>query len=499
MFCAWWLSFGALTVSATLRMATPFTDGAVLQRERTVPVWGDAAPGETVTVSFGEYKGTAVADAKGVWRVELLAMKASKAGRELVATGADGKSIMAKDVLVGEVWMCAGQSNTECPVWGENPRFRDGQGALTISMTVKPYVRFVKVKRQSRDRPATFARVCWKRMVPEEMVYKPELPLPSAMGCYFALELANALDVPIGLIDTSWGGTRIEPWTPQSGFESVKDLELERTWEFLPRERFVNGFKVNGIRSYHQQPCALWNGMVASFAPMAVRGMIWYQGCNNAGEPERYCSKMHALYNGWAKEFANPDLSFYFVQLAPYKSDWHRIQEAQARFAAEEPHAAMSVIGDVGNIDDVHPNEKRTVAKRLAAHALKRDYGYDWVEDESPTLKDWKIEGGAFKLMFNHAKQFYVYNPDRSLTTGFEVCGADGVWKPAEIANFLETKDRSGKPIREGSVDGTTLIVVSKEVSEPKRLRYLHSAPWFANLYNEASLPMGPFHIGDGE
>ena len=487
---------------AAVRMATPFTDGAVLQRDRAVPVWGSAAPGETVTVSFGGQTKRATADAEGAWRVDLDPLKASKEGRELVATGKDGKPVAAKDVLVGEVWMCAGQSNTDCPIWGPRPRYRDGQGSLTISMTVKPWVRLVKVPRLPLDRPAAFTRICWKRMTPEDLAPEPHVARPSAMGYCFALELANALDVPIGLLDASWGGTRIEPWTPQSGFESVEGLESERTWEFLPKEKFVNGFKVKGVGSYHQQPTALWNGMVAPLAPMAIRGMIWYQGCSNAGAPDRYCAKMHALYNGWTKEFANPDLSLYFVQLAPYAyrpggGDLVGLQLAQAQFAAEEPHAAMAVIGDVGNVWDIHPNDKRTVARRLAAHALKRDYGYDWMEDESPTLRDWKIEDGAFRLTFDHAKQLYVYNMDKSLTTGFEVCGTNGVWRPADVQNFQVTTNRFNKPVSEGTVAGTTLVVAAKDVPEPKKLRYLHSSPWFANLYNEASLPIGPFRIGE--
>ena len=177
---------------------------------------------------------------------------------------------------------------------------------------------------------------------------------------------------------------------------------------------------------------------------MACRGFIWYQGCHNAGEYQRYCAKMHALYNGWAKEFQNPDLKLYFVQLAPWgNAGIANIQMAQAKFAAEEKNAAMAVINDVGNLTDIHPNDKRTVAKRLAVHALKRDYGWDFLRDNSPTLKSWKIEGDKFILSFNDAQGWYVYNHtmgDQSV--GFELAGADGVFKPARLVNVKKVEHR---------------------------------------------------------
>ena len=207
---------------------------------------------------------------------------------------------------------------------------------------------------------------------------------------------------------------------------------------------------------------------------------------------------MHALYNGWAKEFQNPDLKLYFVQLAPWgNAGIANIQMAQAKFAAEEKNAAMAVINDVGNLTDIHPNDKRTVAKRLAAHALKRDYGWDFLHDNSPTLKSWKVEGDKFILSFNDAQGWYVYNHtmgDQSV--GFELAGADGVFKPARLVNAKMTPHyRTKKPEFRGVVEGKDLIVAADGVKEPKKLRYLFSAPWFGGLYNEVCLPLGAFEI----
>jgi sialate O-acetylesterase len=156
----------------------------------------------------------------------------------------------------------------------------------------------------------------------------------------------------------------------------------------------------------------------------------------------------------------------------------------------------MAVINDLGNLHDIHPNEKEMVAKRLALHALKRDYGFDKIEDRSPTLKSWKIEGDKFVLSFDNAKSFYVYNPNRSMSNGFEIAGADGVFKQAKIVNAVESK-RNGKTVYNGLLAGSQIVVAAEGVKEPKKLRYLYSAPWFGSVYNQVNLPLGAFHIGD--
>jgi len=495
----------ALPAFAKIELGTPFSDGMVLQREREVPVWGKAAPGSKVTVAFADGEASAVACAKGCWKVMLPAMEASKKSRTLTVTESEPgwlwdnelDTVEVKDVLVGEVWMCAGQSNTDCPIWGGSPRYRDGWGAMTLTSTVKPFVRLVKTPLVASAEPRYGYRAQWMKMTPDMFAaFQKGTRMPSAMGYYYALELANALDIPVGLVDSSWGGTNIDAWTPRSGYAGIEGLDTEKNWKMVVQKDWKKENAKGPVGSWIQQPTALWNGMVAAYAPMAVRGFIWYQGCHNAGEWPRYAAKMHALYNGWAKEFRNPDLKLYFAQLAPWGYDGiANIQMAQAKFDAEEKNAGMAVINDVGNLSDIHPNDKRTVAKRLALHALKRDYGFETVRDNSPTLKSWKVEGNKFVLSFNDAEGWYVYNPDRSVQTGFEVCGADGKWVPAKILNLAGNKNRQGKIEYQGPVKGAELEVAADGVTAPKRLRYLHSRPWFGCLYNEACLPLGAFEI----
>ena len=483
----------AFAAQAKVKLAAPFTDGMVLQREMPVRVWGTADAGEKVKVIFGDASVDAVADASGRWLVELPAMKACKTGRTLAVN-----DIRVSDVLVGEVWMCAGQSNTDCPVWGQSPRYRDAWGSMMLMTTDRPLVRLVKTPKAMALEPKLDIKVEWMKMTPALWnAWKSGKAMPSAMGYYYALELANALDIPIGLVDSSWGGTNVDTWTPRSGYKGLSGLDVERDWKMVPQKDWKPSMAKGPIGAAHKQTSALWYGMVAAYTPMSVRGFIWYQGCSNSREPERYANKMQALYNGWATEFKNPDLSLYFVQLTPWGfNDIALIQEAQAKFAAAERNAAMAVINDVGNLKDIHPCDKRTVAKRLSLHALKRNYGWKHVQNESPTLKSWKVEGNKFVLSFNDADGFYVYNADRSLTTGFEVCGADGAWKPAKIVNFKASL-RNGKKSYLGTVEGKDLIVEAEGVAAPKKLRYLYSAPWFGALYSEAGLPVGAFHIGD--
>ena len=494
-----------LSASAKIELATPFSDGMVLQRGMEVPVWGKAEPGRKVTVEFAGNSVSAIACPGGCWKVKLPTMEASKESRVLTVTESESgwlwdtalETVEVKDVLVGEVWMCAGQSNTDCPIWGGSPRYRDGWGAMTLTSVKKPFVRLVKTPLVASVEPRYGYKAEWMKMTPEMYdVFKKGGRMPSAMGYYYALELANALDIPIGLVDSSWGGTNIDAWTPRSGYAGLQGLDAERDWKIIPQNDWKPENTKGPIRGWIQQPSALWNGMVAAYAPMACRGFIWYQGCHNSGEYERYANKMHALYNGWATEFANPGLKLYFVQLAPWGyAGIANIQMAQAQFAAEEKNAAMAVINDVGNLQDIHPNDKRTVAKRLSLHALRRDYGWDSIRDNSPTLRSWRIDGDKFVLSFDDAEGWYVYNPDRSVNVGFEVCGTNGVWKAASIVNLLESKDGKGKPVFRGPVNGKDLIVASDEVKEPVKLRYLHSSPWFGALYNDVCLPLGAFAI----
>jgi sialate O-acetylesterase len=489
-------ALAAVSLSAEVKLAGPFADGMVLQRDRKVPVWGTASAGAVVKVDFAGIEVTAKAAADGSWRADLPPMKVSREGRVLAVREEGGNAVSVGDVLVGDVWFVAGQSNTEFPLCSENPHFSDRNGAAIAQKTHMPLVRFChqsSYKMSVEPKREVSKPVKWLRFNPVNLMSPPSF---SAMACYFAIHVHGATGIPLGLVGTYWGGTGIDPWTPREGTASRPDLKDILDWKAslswdgkTPKSLWRHNRVVD-------QPALLWNEMVNPWCPYAMRGLLWYQGCTNAREYDRYVSKMHALYHGWSTKFENPDMKFYFVQLAPWGfEDIALMQEAQAEYERQEPNSAMAVISDLGNLKDIHPNEKGTVGLRLALHALKRDYGFDDIQDNSPTLRSWKIENDAFRLEFNDSKRLYIYNYDFSDITPFEIAGEDGVFKPAKIANLHFTKHKNGRKEYRGGIDGNFLLVRAEGVKAPKRLRYLYSKPWHATVYNEVNLPLGAFHI----
>ena len=470
---------------AALEFGTPFSDGAVLQRDRKVPVWGIASPGAEVTVAFAGNSFKTAADEKGGWRVDLPPMPASKESRVLSAVSG-GEKAEARDILVGEVWFASGQSNMECPIWGTRPRYRDGKGSLVTQMTRLPCVRFAKNQRAWNAKPARRLKAVWCKMTPEnftaEKTMKSGNPSTlSAVAYYFARELYLALDVPVGIVDSSWGGTNIDAWTPRAGYEGC-DPSIAATATRPVKEKPEPEELKAPVSKPWQQPTVLWNGMVESWAPMAMRGFIWYQGCHNSDHPESslYCAKMHALYNGWSRRFENPGLKLYFCQLAPYRKPWMQIIAQQTKFINEEKNAGMAVLADAGNFFDIHPNDKETVAKRLAALALKRDYGFSSIDPEPPVVKNVTAKGHRIFIEFD--KDVYIYNNDFSGKALFEVAGADGKWAPATVEGF-KSQAHLGKRI----------CLSSKHIKSPAKVRYLYIPPFTGSVFGENSIPLAAF------
>ena len=509
-FAAVVVAVAAFPLFAEIEMGAPFTDGAVLQRGMKVPVWGKVMPPMSkklrkVRVEFAGQEKVAVVGAVGTWRVDLDPMEASKESRTMkvsqLETGFFFDSIIetveVKDVLVGEVWFASGQSNMECPIWGNHTRYRDMKGGLMTTMTYLPNIRYVKSQHKWSVKPVELSAK-WRKFTPESLqrFHREDggagVEL-SAVAFYYARELYLALDVPIGILDASWGGSNIDAWTPRSGYEGC-DESIRETAEYPVKSDWkAETDRIGPINRAHQQPTVLFSGMVASYAPMAMRGFIWYQGCHNNGEPQLYCAKLHALYNGWSREFENPGLKLYIVQLAPWTHSWLGICMAQTQFCAEEENAALAVTADVGNFDDVHPNDKEIVSKRLAVHALKRDYGFAIPEDDSPVLKSASFADGKATLAFDNVKDWYVYAQDFSRKPAFELAGADGKWQEAKVLNYRKHKDNDGKESDTDYIDGAEIVLSSEGVPEPVKVRYMGKPRTFGSLYNEASLPLGPF------
>lgn len=479
-----------------LELGAPFADGMVLQRGRPVPVWGCAAPGEKVSVVFAGSRVAARADAEGKWRADLPPLVASKEGRELVVS-AGGERRVLRDVLAGEVWLASGQSNMECAIWNAtNMRFRDREGGLLVQYVSRPFVRFCEV---STERHAVRPRTRWERPARWQPIDRGNVVMGSRKGLsavayYFALELYATLDIPVGIVVAVKGASNIDAWTPRAGLATRPDLK--DLLDFPVKEEIDPKLRRWPFSESANQPTVLWNSMLSPLVPMALRGAIWYQGEQNSTEPGRYASRMHALYDGWKAAFENPSLSFLFVQIPPWGDPGiAAIQEAQAKFADEEPNAGMAVVNDLGNLKDIHPNVKGPVGRRLAALALQRNYGYKDLVADAPKPMGWRqLDGGRVEMSFSHVKSWYVYNDDRSMATGFELRDADGRWHKAELANMgLWKNPKTGEVVQTGFIGESRLVVASPDVPQPTGVRYLHSAPWYGSLHAETSLPLGAF------
>ena len=499
------IAFAAVSASAAIRLAGPFTEGAVLQRQRPVPVWGRALPGSTVKVAFAGEERSAVADQDGKWRVDMPAMEACREGRTLAVRefGKDEPekavdAVEVKDVLVGEVWFVSGQSNTELPLVG-GPHWGDRNGHLMAQKTRLPLVRYCNYGYKVADTPQEFParQIVWRKFIPENLM---ESNAFSALGFYYGLELYNALQIPVGLVGVYWGGTEIDAWTPREGLATRPDLKDAYEWPVSMKWDGKNPKSIWSHNRVKDQSSVIWNAVVNPFCPYATRGFIWYQGEANAKRSERYASQMHALYNGWAKKFENSDLKLYFVQLAPYgkyatDETLAKIWEAQSQFAREEKNAAIAIINDIGNINDIHPNEKGLIGTRLALHALKRDYGFGDIPADAPVLRRCVADGRTVKMDFSDATGWWLYNADWSVDVGFELAGADGEWKPARLVNTVNGLAASTPWKTKGAVDGGgTLVIEAEGVESPVRVRYLRERRWSGHLYStDSGLPLGPF------
>ena len=495
-------------VEAKVTPAAIFTDHMVLQREMPVPVWGMADAGEKVTVSFAGQTLETTADEKGNWMVKLTPLATNATPQVLTIN-----DISLQDVLVGEVWLCSGQSNMEMPMWTDRARWRNIDGDKHCANGANPLIRMARMSPRRWEKfPRKDFPISWAALDADNAQSF------SAVSFFFGHELQAKLDIPIGLITSHWGGTRIEPWTPPCGFDSIpelkdiayrvnaklpsrpeykeaaqKTIEAYRQWldaftmasangaELLPPPEYPEALKpaIN-----HQQPTVLYNAMIVPFVPFAFRGAIWYQGCSNRGDDMLYCHKMQALFNGWKEVFQNPSMSFYFVQLAPYRYGGDpealpRMWEAQSAFEkANEPKVGMAVINDIGDYGDIHPHNKGPVGKRLADFALARDYGFKDIQPDFPRHTTFKNDGNKLVVSFEHVKRWKIEGD--APIADFQVAGIDGSFKPAQV-----------------TIQGTDLVLSSPDVKRPRAARYLWNQTVTGRLFNENGLPLTAFRVAE--
>lgn len=450
----------ASAAHAEVKFPSIIGEGMVLQRNREVPIWGWDDPGTTVTVEMAGATVSAQADDQGRWLVHLPAMEAG-GPHTLTVKGTNSRSL--GNVLVGEVWLCSGQSNMEFTV---NRVVNAGEEQAAANF---PEIRHIKIPHVPAAEPQQDVRSQgWQATTPETVGNF------TAVGYFFGRTLHQELGVPIGLIGSNWGGTRIEPWTPPEGFQHVPALSnIADNLENFPSKN--NEGAIN-----HQSPLALYNGMIAPLVPYAIRGAIWYQGESNNGEGMLYYEKMKALIDGWRTVWNDPEMPFYFVQLAPYRynnrdpESLPGIWEAQTA-ALAVPHTGMAVTVDIGNVRDIHPTNKQDVGKRLALWALAETYGREDLVYSGPLYKSMKVEGNAIRLQFDHVGSGLVSRDGQPLSN-FTIAGEDG--------NFVDAK---------AEIDGDTVVVHADGVTTPRAVRFAWDQEAEPNLSNQEGLPASPF------
>lgn len=492
------LLVACLGLRAEVKLHPIFSDHAVLQRDRSIPVWGTATDGEKVTVEFAGQRRTAVAK-NGHWMVNLRPLPANATGSTLRASG-PASQVEIQDVVVGEVWVASGQSNMEWPM--SRSHHPDGD----INASSNPHLRlFTVTKRRSADvlTDLDYARHGWVTASPETVRNF------SAVGYYFGRDLVAALgNVPVGVIHTSWGGSPAEAWMRLAALEAdpeyrakiVEPYSTSRAnwetavadWEQRKTEAEAKGTAFAEGRPWQPwQPGELYGGMLANIIPYGIRGAIWYQGESNAGRAWEYRRLFADMIRNWRKDWGQGDFPFYAVQLAPWdknrkrdwstitaeigESDWAQLREAQNHVAETLPNVEIAVITDVGDKDDIHPAKKAPVGARLARLAREQVYG-EKIVGHGPRLKSAKFNGSEAHLTFSDTGAG-LKSLDGTPLVGFIVAGADQKWHPAQA-----------------TIQGDRQVVVRSEaVPRPVAVRYGWNDHPVVNLANSEDLPASPF------
>lgn len=491
----------AIAAFCDVRLPDVIASSMVLQQGHTVPIWGTADPGETVTVSFGKQKKTAVADANGKWRVDLGPMSSNATPQAMIITGKNKFEL--SDILVGEVWLVAGQSNMQRLLR------ETANGDAVQAAANHPQIRLFNVRREVGFKRSGQRIAEWAACTPQSVAEF------SAVGYYFAVELENDLKVPIGMINSSWGGSQAEAWTPVEYLNDNPDLKptVDRTKIWDEERPRVRTEYAEAIRKWREQadkqraagarpspspgvPDALrdyriassiYDGMIAPLIPFAIKGAVWYQGESNEARAEQYNILLPVMIRAWRERWGERNFPFGIIQLPNYRAvkaepedaPWSFIREAQRRTVMDVPNTGLIVTVDIGEANDIHPKNKLDVGRRSAWWALADVYHRN--APKSPLLTKAEMKGFKVILTFeNVGKGLKIKDGDQ--LNEFAIAGVDKKWFWADA-----------KIIGRNKVE-----VSSQSVNEPKAVRYaFNSDPRHPNLINDAGLPASPFRTDD--
>ena len=441
-----------------------FGHNMVLQRNKPLNVWGKASVGEQVSVQFaGQYK-TTKADSEGKWSVKLASLKTSNIPAEMVIQGKN--TITLTNILVGEVWLCSGQSNMEYTMRKNSKVARpnvEGQNPVDeLQFAKNPNIRIFLVNRKELVKPDSLHRG-WS------IAKDSALRSFSAVGYFFAKEINRQIDVPVGMISSAIPGSRIEPWISTEAFAESPDFKDK---------------KVDG------EPAKFYNPMILPLEQFAMRGFLWYQGESNCflKDSVQYTKKLTTLISSWRKAWHDKKMPFYYVQLVPYRYSLSKDKvvldnktlptfwEAQANVSKILPHTDYVTTTDlIDAVTELHPSYKWEIGKRLALLALKNDYGKNKIVTSGPDFESIKIENDKAIISFKNAETGLLSKDGKDLTF-FEISGNDGHFVTANA-----------------HIQGKTVVVSAPNISEPKAVRFAWDEKAKPNLFNQVGLPARPF------
>jgi sialate O-acetylesterase len=465
LFLALIFSFGVPAICfAEVKPANIFGDGMVIQREAPIKVWGTADPREKITVEFQGAAVSARADRQGRWSVTLPAVPADGNAKTMTVRGKDS-TVEFENVLVGDVWLCSGQSNMEWRVKNSNDAEKE------IAAANHPQIRCFTVTKAMSMSPKDELEGSWAVCSPQTV---GEF---TAVGYFFARELNARLGIPVGIINSSWGGTGVETWTSPGTYASQPD-DVRIEYKIGP------GDTPKGPNDYSS---LLFNAMINPITGFRIAGATWYQGENNASRAYDYRTLFPAMINDWRGQWGY-EFPFYWVQLANYRavdavpvnSDWAELREAQT-MTLSLPRTGEAVIIDIGEATDIHPRNKQDVGRRLALNAMHDTYGRTDLVWSGPRFASMAVEGSSAVIGFETFGSTLAVRNKYGYVEGFAVAGADRVfhWAQARV-----------------TADGK-VVVSSDKVTRPVAVRYAWSNNPEANLFNAEGIPAAPFRTDD--
>ncbi len=461
----------ALTANAKVGLPHLICDNMLLQQQTEVRLWGTAAPNAQVRVtpSWSGQDVACQADAEGNWMLTVATPEAGFTPYEI--TFDDGEPTVVKNVLIGEVWLASGQSNMEMPLKGFAGCCVAGSAQEIIQASAERGIRFFMVPKKQSYEPETDCEGTWQM---PDIETAPDF---SATAWFFAKSLSHALQVPVGIVCSAYGGSKVESWMNHAQLEQYPDINL-------------NPDSIAAIEPDYYRPMLMYNGMLKPLENYTVKGIIWYQGCSNVGNHDTYAGRLADMVREWRTEWGLGELPFYFTEIAPYDYSGDGVQAAylrEAQFKAQSliPGSAMISTNDLVEpyeIYNIHPRRKQDVGQRLSYLALNLTYGKKQFHCFGPQYKSWTVKGNEAWISFDHLEMGICRNYDLQ---GFEVAGEDRVFHPADdVWVHWQTNE---------------VVVSSSEVPEPAAVRYCFRDFQPGTMIGANELPTVPFRTDDWE